>query len=144
MNLLPGAIHLIHWGTGWAPFAPLIWLWQLAWGPYHVELVWEIIEEGYKALSMQPPVLAVVIRQWGDTKGPFYQLKCPPPNIDEMLYGWANEKIGKELYILGWETCGMLPRDFYRDVVKELCTNSPYPGAIEKFCRKSDKFVEVR
>jgi len=112
-------------------------------GPYHVELVWEIIEGGYKVLSMQPFVLTVVTRKWGDTKGPFYQLKDPPPHIDEMLYGWAAEKIGKRVYIIGWNTCGMLPRDFYRDVVKEPCTDSPYPRPIEKFCERSEKFVEV-
>jgi len=145
MNLLPGDIVLIHRGTGWQIFAPLVWLWQWAVGPYHVEMVWdESASFAYSALSLQPPVLTIVHRLLSEVKITVYRLKDRPPNIDEILYSWANDKIGKELYILGWETCGMLPRDFYRDVVKEPCTDSPYPGAIEKFCRKSDKFVEGR
>ena len=144
MRLLPGDIVLIHRGTGWMIFAPLVWLWQWAVGPYHVELAWNPSTDNiFTSLSMQPPVLDVVERWFSDIKIKVYRLKDRPHNLDEMLYKWANDKIGKELYILGWNTCGMLPRDFYRDVVGVPCTNSPYPGAIEKFCWRSEKFTRV-
>ena len=149
-KLLPGDIVLIHRGTGWQIFAPLVWLWQWAVGPYHVELGWDqsrALDQEYRAFSLQPPVAAIVDRKFTDVRITVYRLKDRPEFIDDMLYKWANDKIGQQLYILGWETCGMLPRDFYRDIVHEPCTNNgpngPYPARIEKFCRKSDKFVEV-
>jgi len=61
MRLLPGDIVLIHRGTGWMIFAPLVWLWQWAVGPYHVELAWNPSTDNiFTSLSMQPPVLDVV------------------------------------------------------------------------------------
>jgi len=137
MNLLPGDIVLIHRGTGWQIFAPLVWLWQWAVGPYHVEMVWEQTEDGYKAFSLQPPVLGIVKRKISDLKISVYRLKNRPENMDWMFWAWGNLKIGHTPYILGWSTCGHPVMDFY----KLDC--SPYPGAIEKFCRKSDKFIKV-
>ena len=138
MNLLPGDIILIHRGTGWMVFAPFIWLWQWAVGPYHVEMVWDLIPNGYKAFSLQPPVLLIAERWFSYVKITVFRLRERPENMDEMLWKWGNEKILHTPYILGWSTCGHPVRDFY----KLDC--SPYPGAIEKFCGKSDKFVEVK
>ena len=138
MNLLPGDIVLIHRGTGWMIFAPLVWLWQWAVGPYHVEMVWDLIPNGYKAFSLQPPVLLIAERWFSYVKITVFRLRERPENMDEMLWKWGNEKILHTPYILGWSTCGHPVRDFY----KLDC--SPYPGAIEKFCGKSDKFVEVK
>jgi hypothetical protein len=138
MRLLPGDIVLIHRGTGWMIFAPLVWFWQWAVGPYHVEMVWDLIPNGYKAFSLQPPVLLIAERWFSYVKITVFRLRERPENMDEMLWKWGNEKILHTPYILGWSTCGHPVRDFY----KLDC--SPYPGAIEKFCKKSDKFVEVR
>ena len=142
-NLLPGDIVLIHRGTGWQIFAPLVWLWQWAVGPYHVEMVWDLTEDGYKAFSLQPPVLDIVERKLSDLKISAYRLKNRPENMSEIFWNWGNEKILHVPYVLGWETCGMPPRDFYRDVMKVPCTNSPYPGAIEKFCKGSETFIRI-
>ena len=136
-NLLPGDIVLIHRGTGWMIFAPLVWLWQWAVGPYHVEMVWDLIPNGYKAFSLQPPVLLIAERWFSYVKITVFRLRERPENMDEMLWKWGNEKILHTPYILGWSTCGHPVRDFY----KLDC--SPYPGAIEKFCRKSEKFVQI-
>ena len=137
MRLLPGDIVLIHHGTGWMIFAPLVWLWQWAVGPYHVEMVWDLIPNGYKAFSLQPPVLLIAERWFSYVKITVFRLRERPENMDEMLWKWGNEKILHTPYILGWSTCGHPVRDFY----KLDC--SPYPGAIEKFCRKSEKFVQI-
>jgi len=137
MRLLPGDIVLIHRGTGWMIFAPLVWLWQWAVGPYHVEMVWDLIPNGYKAFSLQPPVLLIAERWFSYVKITVFRLRERPENMDEMLWKWGNEKILHTPYILGWSTCGHPVRDFY----KLDC--SPYPGAIEKFCRKSEKFVQI-
>ena len=137
MRLLPGDIVLIHRGTGWMIFAPLVWLWQWAVGPYHVEMVWDLIPNGYKAFSLQPPVLLIAERWFSYVKITVFRLRERPENMDEMLWKWGNEKILHTPYILGWSTCGHPVRDFY----KLDC--SPYPGAIEKFCRRSEKFTRV-
>jgi hypothetical protein len=137
MRLLPGDIVLIHRGTGWMIFAPLVWLWQWAVGPYHVEMVWDLIPNGYKAFSLQPPVLLIAERWFSYVKITVFRLRERPENMDEMLWKWGNEKILHTPYILGWSTCGHPVRDFY----KLDC--SPYPGAIEKFCWRSEKFTRV-
>jgi len=115
--------------------------------PYHVEMVWEQTEDGYLAFTLQPPVLRIVERKFTDLKISAYRLKNRPEEMDDLFWNWGNEKSLHELYVLGWNTCGMPPRDFYRDIVKEPCTNNgpngPYPAPIEKFCRKSDKFMRV-
>jgi len=143
MNLLPGDIVLIHRGTGWMIFAPFVWLWQWAVGPYHVEMVWDVIPDGYKAFTLQPPVLAIIERKLADLKISAYRLKNRPKNMDWMFWAWGNLKIGHQPYILGWSTCGHPPEEFYRDIVQEPCTDRPYPVPIKKFCKKSDKFYGV-
>ena len=143
MKLLPGDIVLIHRGTGWMIFAPFIWLWQWAVGPYHVEMVWDqsmadYIAGLYKAFSLQPPVLDIVTRKFSELKIKVFRLRERHVMMNNLFWFWGNKKIMHTPYILGWSTCGHPVRDFY----KLDC--SPYPGAIEKFCKKSDKFVEVR
>ena len=157
MNLLPGDIVLIHRGTGWMIFAPFVWLWQWAVGPYHVEMVWDVIEDpfptttstlgsaiiGYQAFSLQPPVLGIIARKLSDVKITVYRLKDRPKDMNWMFWSWGNEKILHVPYILGWSTCGHPPEEFYRDIVKEPCTDRPYPLPIERFCKKSDRFVRI-
>ena len=148
MTLLPADIVLIKRGTLWMPFAPFVWVWQrvtdssVPWSwAYHVEMVWDVVEDGYKALSMQPPLLTIVIRYFDEINASFYRLKDRPWQMDQIFWGWGNPKIDKELYILGYNTCGMPVRDFYRE--KFGVEMSPYPGPIEKFCQRSDKFIRV-
>lgn len=147
MTLLPADIHEIKYGTGWMPFAPIIIpsAWVLSgfknWSCYyHVELVWEQInDQMYKVLSMQPPLLTIVTRKFDDTKGPFFRLR-ERPFTDWDFWQWGNEMINKELYILGWQTCGHPVRDFYKQFGIQF---DPYPGPIESYCKKSGRFVEV-
>lgn len=140
MKLFPGDIVLIHKGTGWMVFAPLVWLWQWAVGPYHVEMVWDLgkYKDTYFAFSLQPPVLNIVTRKIPDLKITVFRLRERPEKLNDIFWRWGNNKLLKELYILGWSTCGHPVRNFYQ------LDCSPYPGAIEKFCKRSDKFVEVR
>ena len=91
-KLLPGDIVLIHRGTGWMVFAPFIWLWQWAVGPYHVEMVWEQTEDGYLAFSLQPPVLRIVERKFSDIKFSVYRLKNRSEEMDDLFWNWGNEK----------------------------------------------------
>ena len=137
MKLLPGDIALIHRGTGCAVFAPLVWLWQFAFGPYHVEMVWETTEHGYKAFSLQPPVLSVVEREFNVVKIAAFRLRERPENLNDEFWRWGNMKILHTPYVLGWSTCGHPVKNFY----KLDC--SPYPSNIERYCKKSDKFVRV-
>lgn len=138
MRLLPGDIVLIHHGTGWMIFAPLVWLWQWAVGPYHVEMVWSTEPGGYDAFSLQPPVLDIVQRDFKDLKISAYRLKHRPEDLTLIFWRWGNKWLtAPHPYVLGWQTCGHPVVDFY----KLDC--SPYPGAIERYCRKSDKFVRV-
>lgn len=142
MNLLPADIHCVHFGTFWMPTAPAVWLVQGMFGPYHIELVWEQIDdERYKVLTMQPLVLSVVTRYVGYVKGPFFRLIDRPTNMDELLYGWANEKIGNRIYGIHG-ACGFMVRDSYKDMVN-VALGRPFPGPIEDVCKHSGKFVEV-
>ena len=147
MKLLPGDIVLIHRGTGWMIFAPLVWLWQWAVGPYHVEMVWDVnpflYADAYKAFTLQPPVLDIVWRKLTDLKIKVYRLKDRPNNMTEEFWMWGNNRlVAAHPYVLGWQTCGHPVQQFYQDIGTP-CTNSHYPGAVEKFCKRSEKFVEV-
>ena len=144
MTLLPGDIVLIHSGTGWMIFSPLVWLWQWCTGPYHVEMVWEQVAwYGYKAFSLQPPVLDIVDRKFADLKISAYRLKNRSNLITDIFWRWGNKwLITPHPYVLGWQTCGHPIMSFYMQLGIEV--DSVYPGGIEKFCKKSDKFVEVK
>ena len=157
MTLLPGDIVLIHRGTGWMVFAPLVWLWQWAVGPYHVEMVWDVIPDpfptttstlgpeiiGYKAFSLQPPVLGIVERRFADLKISAYRLKNRSDLMTDIFWRWGNKWLTTPRpYVLGWQTCGHPIEAFYKELGIEI--GSVYPGGIEKFCKGSDKFVEVR
>lgn len=159
MTLLPADIILIKRGTLWMPFAPAIWLWQKIADPttpwswaYHVEMVWDLILDpfpttsstvghniiGYKAFSLQPPVLQIVERKLSDLHITAYRLKDRSQfDISDMLGKWGNMKIGHQPYILGWSTCGHPIVEFYR------LPCDPYPGSIEAYCRKSEKFIRI-
>ncbi len=144
MNILPAAISFIKYGTPWMPFAPVIvpaaWIlsgfknWSWA---YHVEMVWSTFPGGYEAFSLQPPVLDIVCRKFDDIRCSIYELKDRPDDLTETFWKWGNPKLLRELYILGWSTCGHPVRDFY----KLDC--EPYPGPIEDVCKHSGKFVKV-
>jgi hypothetical protein len=138
MKLLPGDIILIHRGTGWMIFAPFVWLWQWAVGPYHVEMVWRTTDDGYMAFSLQPPVLDIVHRKFSDLHITAYRLKNRPSDLDDEFWRWGNSKILHTLYVLGWSTCGHPPKDFYD------LDCSPYPWPIEKYLKKPGRFKEVR
>ena len=143
MTLLPGDIVLVHRGTGWMVFAPLVWLWQWAVGPYHVEMVWEAMDDGYKAFSLQPPILSIVERKFADLKISVYRLKNRSEVMTDIFWRWGNKWLtAPHPYVLGWQTCGHPVDDFY-DYIGTPCTDSPYPVPIQKFCKKSDKFVRV-
>lgn len=144
----PGDIILVKGGTLWLLFSPIIRLVTWRWWAkepfpeaFHVELGWESTADGYKALSMQPPLLTIVTRKFADVNVTMYRLKDRPENMDTMFWAWANPQIGKELYILGYNTCGMPIRDFYKE--KFGLEMSPYPGPIEEYLKKSDKFEQV-
>ena len=143
MKLLQGDIVLIHRGTGWQIFAPLVWLWQWTVGPYHVEMVWEQVAwYGYKAFSLQPPILSVVDRKFDELKITAYRLKNRSDLMTDIFWRWGNKWLDHpEFYLLGIQTCGHPVKAFYEVLGIEI--DSPYPGGIEKFCRKSDKFVRV-
>ena len=159
MTLLPGDIALIHFGTPWGLVGLPIRMFQLVlyvyknglpsfselkrmlWeDPYHVEMVWDVTKRGYKALTMQPPVLAVVERNPADLKMIVYRLKYQLDDLQDIFWIYFNEKIGHEFY--GPDgACGWIVRNFYRD---EFNIKMPlYPASIKKFCKKSNKFVRI-
>jgi len=142
MKLLPGDIVLIHRGTGWMVFAPLVWLWQWCTGPYHVEMVWEPTQMGYKAFSLQPPVLAIVERLFSDITITVYRLKNRSDLMTDIFWRWGNKWLtAPHAYVLFFQTCGHPVEAFYRDLGVDI--GSVYPSGIEKFCKKSDRFVKV-
>lgn len=141
MTLLPGDIVLIHRGTGWMIFAPFVWLWQWAVGPYHVEMVWDTDIGGYNAFSLQPPILSIVSREFADIRCTAYRLKDRSDMMTDIFWRWGNKWLtAPHPYVLGWQTCGHPIKDFYEQFGVEF---SPYPGPIEAYCKKSDKFMRV-
>ena len=119
-------------------FAPLVWLWQWAVGPYHVEMVWDVMEGGYKAFSLQPPTLSIVERRFADVKIRVFRLRELPEIMSVLFWMWGNKWLTHpEFYVLGVQTCGHPVVEFY----KLDC--SPYPASIEKFCRKSEEFIQI-
>lgn len=147
MNLLPGDIILIKRGTLWMPFAPLIWAWQKIADPstpwswaYHVEMVWDIdpCNAGYWAFSLQPPVLQIIGRNFNDIKFTAYRLKDRPDDLTDKFWRWGNPKLLATPYILGWSTCG-------HPVVEAYGLDcDPYPGSIEAYYKKSDKWIRIK
>jgi hypothetical protein len=101
-------------------------------------MVWEPTEDGYKAFSLQPPVLQIVQRKFSDIKFSAYRLKDRPDNLTEKFWKWGNMKILHQPYFLGVSTCGHPVRNFY----KLDC--APYPGPIEDVCNRSGRFEKVR
>jgi hypothetical protein len=151
MKLLPAAISLIKYGTPWMPFAPIIvpvawmlsgfrnWSWF-----YHVEMVWDTLtgcdgtQIGYKAFSLQPPVLDIVSRNFADIRCEIYQLKDRPDDLTDKFWRWGNDKILHQPYVLGLSTCGHHIVNFYG------LDCQPYPGPIEDVCNRSGRFEKVR
>ena len=147
MNLIPGDIILLKYGMIYdiIRLPILLGIWILSgfrkWGDkVHVELVWDIIERGYKALSLEPPVLQVVTRLFADIGITGYRLKDRPDNMNELLWKWGNEKILHQPYIIGISTCGHIVEFYKENFGIDMV---PYPNMIEDYCKKSDKFVRV-
>jgi len=147
MNLLPGDIVELKHGMIYDLIRiPILFgIWVLSgfrkWtDKIHVELVWDTIEGGYKALSLEPPVLQVVTRLFSNIDITAYRLKERPSNMNDLLWRWGSQKILHQPYIIGISTCGHII-DFYKDTFN--IDMVPYPNMIEDYCNNSGKFVRV-